>query len=70
VSGIAGVIQAREDIIRATLDLLTAERELSDEEASCQAVMDAEEAIAVAAERLTRAVDALPMGRRPKGWGG
>jgi hypothetical protein len=70
VSGLAELIQAREDIIRATLDLLTAERELGDEEASCQAVMDAEEAIAVAAERLTRAVDALPMGRRPKGWGG
>jgi hypothetical protein len=70
VSDLAELIQAREDIIRATLGLLAAERELSDEEASCQAVMDAEEAIAVAAERLTRAVDALPVGRRPKGWSG
>lgn len=64
------LIQAREDVIRAALDVLAAERSLSDEETATQAVMDAEDALAAAAERLTRAVDALPVSRRPKEWGG
>ena len=70
MSNLAELIQAREDVIRATLELLVAERELSDDGASAKKVMDAEEAMAFAAERLTRAVDALPAGRRPRGWGG
>ena len=70
MSGLAELVQAREDVIRAALDVLVAERGLSDERASAQAVMDAEERLAVTAERLVRAIDEMPMRKRPKGWGG
>ena len=63
------LVEARENVIRAALDVLVAERALSDEKASAQAVMDAEERLALASRSLARAVDALPTGRRPRGWG-
>jgi Arc/MetJ-type ribon-helix-helix transcriptional regulator len=66
----AELIQSREDVVRAALELLMAERNLSDTEHSTTALMAAEDALAVAAERLTRAVDALPVGKRPREWGG
>lgn len=70
MSGIAERIQAEEDVIKAVLDLLLTERTLGDDEESATALLNGQDGLAVAAERLTRAVDALPMGKRPKGWGG
>lgn len=46
-----------------------AELRLSDERASVTALTDAEKALCVAARDLARAVDHLPMERKPKGWG-
>lgn len=70
MSGVAERIQAEEDVIKAVLDLLLVERHLGDDEASAAALINGQNGLAVAAERLTRAVDALPVGKRPKGWGG
>lgn len=67
--GVAEVIAWREELIKAALQLLCAERALSDEDASAKAVMDAEDRLTLAARDLARAVDQLPVARRPKGWG-
>ncbi len=67
-AGLHEVIQARENVVKAALDLLRAERELSDERASATAVTSAEDHLALASRDLVRATDNLPYGRLPKGW--
>lgn len=66
--GVAEVIAWRHELVRVVLELLLAEQNLSDEETSAKAVMDAEERLTLAARSLTRAVDQMPPGRQPKGW--
>jgi len=61
-------VTALHDIERAVTELRLAELNLSDEHSSALAVNEAEDAVALAAKRLTRAIDGLPVGRRPKGW--
>lgn len=62
------VIAAREEVTRAVLALLLAERRLSDEAASMTELIAREGDLAVAARSLAEATDALPPGSRPKGW--
>ena len=61
------LIQAREDVLKAALDVLRAERELSDDGPSALAVSEADERLALAAKRLTEVVGESGA-RRPKGW--
>ena len=42
--------------------------DLSDEHSSALAVNEATDALCLAARDLTRAVDQLPVNRKPKGW--
>lgn len=56
------------EVERAAARLHVASLDLSDEHSSALAVNEAQDAVAVAARRLARAVDSLPMDRRPKGW--
>jgi hypothetical protein len=65
---VAGLIQAREDILLAALAVLGAERHLADDEASMVALSEAEDRMALAARRLAWATDAMPVARRPEGW--
>jgi hypothetical protein len=60
--------QAREEVIKAALDVLRAERDLSDVASSAVAVTEAEDRLALAAKSLTEAVGAAPNGRKPRGW--
>ena len=68
MSGQGEVIGHRENVIRAVLDLLSAERKLSDESASMTELMAREDALSVACRDLAESVDALPLASRPKGW--
>jgi hypothetical protein len=52
----------------ASLGPLANELNLDDESASVTALKASEDSLALAARDLTRAVDALPMERRPKRW--
>lgn len=61
-------VSARHDIAVAATKLHLAELSLSGETASVLAVNEAEDEMALAARRLTRAIDELPPGRQPKGW--
>jgi len=61
-------VSARHDIAVAAAKLHVAELNLSDETASALAVGEAEDEMALAARRLTRAIDGLPPERQPKGW--
>jgi hypothetical protein len=54
------------EVAAATLHL--AELHLSDEESAAVAVNKAQDALAIAAKKLTLAVDELPLGRQPAGW--
>ncbi len=67
-TGLHEVIQARENVVKATLRLLAAERDLSDERASVTAVMQAEDQLALASQALVLATNGLPCTRWPKGW--
>lgn len=58
------------EVERAVTRLRLAELNLSDEHSSVLAVNQAEVEVATAARNLSRAVDALPMARQPKGWAG
>ena len=67
------VLSARELVLTAALRLLTAERRLDrvqdDGDASAEAQYDyATEQLALAAQALTRATDALPPEEQPVGW--
>jgi hypothetical protein len=68
VNALADVIQYREALTRAVLDMLAAERRLSEDNASVLALRDAETAISLAARDLTNAVDDLPEKHHPRGW--
>jgi len=61
-------IAARHEVEASAARLHLAELSLSDDPASAVAVNEAQDALAVAARKLARAVDGLPMERRPKGW--
>jgi hypothetical protein len=65
---LADVTRAQEQVIRAALRTLMAERGLSDDDRAAAKVADTSDALALAARELTTAVDMLPMGQRPKGW--
>jgi hypothetical protein len=60
---------AMHDVEVAVTELRLAELNLSDEHSSALAVNHAQDKVAVAARRLTLAVDALPLNRQPIGWG-
>jgi hypothetical protein len=62
-------VTAMHDIERAVTELRLAELGLSDEHSSALAVNKAQDDVARAAQRLTRAVDSLPLNRQPIGWG-
>lgn len=57
------------DVERAVTELRLAELNLCDEHSSALAVNEAQDKVALAAQRLTRAIGSLPPERRPKGWG-
>ena len=61
-------VTARHDVEVAAVRLHLAELSLSDEHSSALAVNQAQDALAVAARRFTRAVDELPLNRQPVGW--
>lgn len=63
------VVLARQEVLRAALDVLAAEHHLADDSASVTRLQDAEDAMAIAARDLTNAIDELPPRQRPKGWG-
>lgn len=65
---LADVTQAQEQVIRAALRTLMAERGLSDDDRAAAKVADTSGALALAARDLVTAVELLPMGQRPKGW--
>ena len=65
---LASVDQAREQVIRAALRTLMAERGLADDDRAAGRVADTSAALALAARGLVTAVDLLPVGQRPKGW--
>ena len=67
-NAIQDFIQGREDVLLGALEVLTAERHLSDDSASMAALADAEGRMALAARRLAWAVDGLEPTRQPKGW--
>jgi hypothetical protein len=62
-------VAAMHDVERASVKIRLAELQLSDNHSSALAVNKAQDELALAARRLARAVDALPMDRRPKEWG-
>jgi hypothetical protein len=61
-------VTAMHEVEVAAAQLHFAELQLSDEHSSVLAVNEAQDAIALAAKRLSRAVDELPTGRQPNGW--
>jgi hypothetical protein len=56
------------DVERAVTELRLAELNLSDDHSSALAVNKAQDDVARASRRLTRAVDSLPLNRQPVGW--
>lgn len=63
-------VTARHDLEVAVTELRLAELNLCDEHSSALTVNVAEDKVALAAQRLTRAIGSLPPERRPKGWDG
>lgn len=63
------VLRAEERLLKAALRSLMAERGLTDLDGSALVLTDAARALQIAAKDLTEAVDALPEGQRPRGWG-
>jgi hypothetical protein len=59
----------RERVISGVLWYMVTERGLEDPRQPVAAVNDAEIALAFACRDLVRAVDALPVEKRPRGWG-
>ena len=60
MSVLAELIQAREDVTRAVLALLSAERQLSDDELDSIAFQEAQADLDTAAQRLTAVLAAMP----------
>lgn len=63
-----GVYEAERRILRAALDVLRYEQALADDSPPLAYLKKAEDAMALAARDLARAVDALPVVQHPKGW--
>ena len=61
-------VTARHEVEIAAAQLHLAELQLSDERSSALALNKAQDALAVAARRFSRAVDDLPLNRQPIGW--
>ena len=61
-------VTALHEVERAAARLHLADLNLSDEHSSALAVDEAKDALCLAARNLARAVDELPIDRRPKGW--
>ena len=61
-------VTALHDVERAVTELRLAELNLSDMHSSVLALNEAQDKVALAAQRLTKAIDALPVNRQPKGW--
>ena len=61
-------VTALHDVERAVTELRLAELNLSDVHSSVLALNEAQDEVALAAQRLTKAIDALPVNRQPKGW--
>jgi hypothetical protein len=68
VNGLGDVLAARDKVIAAVLDTLSAERKLSGNTASVPDVTRCETAVDLAALALVNAIDELPLAQRPKGW--
>lgn len=67
--GTGEVIRCRGEALCAALKLDVAERELGGKESATAALQQAENRLYLAARALAAAVDALPLDRKPKGWG-
>lgn len=67
--GTGEVIQRREAALQAALKVISAERELGGQDTATMALRQAEDRFALAARDYAAAVDTLPPGRQPKGWG-
>jgi hypothetical protein len=65
---LADYVTALCDVELAAARLHVATLNLADDHSSALAVNQAQDELAIAARKLARAVDALPMERRPKGW--
>jgi hypothetical protein len=67
-AALEGYIKGLRKVETASLVLLAAELNLDDETASIATLKTAEDSLALAARDLARAVDELPMDKRPQGW--
>ena len=65
---LADYVTALHEVEVAAATLHLAELQLSDDNSAAVAVNRAQDALAVAAKRLTLATDGLPLSRRPIGW--
>jgi hypothetical protein len=61
--------EPRERVLTAALQYMVAVRDLENFRTPVADVNDAEMALAFMCRNLVRAVDALPMEQRPRGWG-
>jgi hypothetical protein len=62
-------LRAEERLLKAALRVLLAERGLTDLDGNILVVRDTCTAMRIAAKDLADAVDALPEGEQPRGWG-
>jgi len=63
------VLRAEERLLKAALRSLLAERGLADPDGNVLAVGDTSSGLRIAAKDLKEAVDGLPEGGQPRGWG-
>lgn len=62
------VYEARQNLLRAALNILADERALADASPPVARMRQHDDALAIAARDLTAAIDELPPRDRPKGW--
>lgn len=68
-SPVAARLDAEEKVLRAALAVLSSERHLADEQAvPMRGLRKAQDRLAEAARALVKAIDAMPMDKRPRGW--
>lgn len=63
------VYHAEERLLKAALRCLLAERGLADPDGDARTLANTSDGLRIAAKDVYEAVEALPMGDRPKGWG-
>lgn len=63
------VLRAEERLLKAALRILLAERGLTDLDGSVLTVRETSDRLRIAAKDLAQAVDGLPEGQQPRGWG-